>query len=75
MVAAGHQPFDRGDMLALTFDSAADEAAWICDRIARLRGTPFLDEPDARSPRAVLVRLRGAVPLGRPRTRARSSTS
>lgn len=44
MVAAGHQTFDRGDMLALTFDDAEDEAAWICDRIARLRGMPFLDE-------------------------------
>ena len=38
MVAAGHQTYERGDMLALTFDSAADEAAWICDRIERLRG-------------------------------------
>jgi len=44
MVAAGHQRFDRGDMLALTFDDADDEARWICDRIGRLRGTPFLDE-------------------------------
>lgn len=45
MVAAGHQAFDRGDMLALTFDSAAGEAAWICDRIERLRGVPFTDAP------------------------------
>ncbi|HET9898458.1 MAG TPA: ATP-dependent DNA helicase [Streptosporangiaceae bacterium] len=44
MVAAGHQTFDRGDMLALTFDDADEEAAWVCDRIARLRGMPFLDE-------------------------------
>ncbi len=44
MVAAGHQQFDRGDMLALTFDDPEDEARWICDRIGRLRGTSFLDE-------------------------------
>lgn len=44
MVAAGHQNFDRGDMLALTFDDTEAEAHWICDRIRRLRGTPFLDE-------------------------------
>jgi DNA helicase-2/ATP-dependent DNA helicase PcrA len=47
MVAAGHQAFDRGDMLALTFDSASDEATWICDRIERLRGVPFADAPGA----------------------------
>jgi DNA helicase-2/ATP-dependent DNA helicase PcrA len=47
MVAAGHQPYERGDMLALAFDSATDESAWICDRIARLRGAPFIDSPDA----------------------------
>jgi DNA helicase-2/ATP-dependent DNA helicase PcrA len=47
MVAAGHQSYERGDMLALAFDSAVDEAAWICDRIARLRGTPFIDSPGA----------------------------
>ena len=48
MVAAGHQTYERGDMLALTFDSAADEAAWICDRIERLRGVPFTDSPGAQ---------------------------
>lgn len=47
MVAAGHQEYQRGDMLALTFGSAADEARWICDRIERMRGIPFRDEPDA----------------------------
>ena len=47
MVAAGHQTYQRGDILALTFESAADEAAWICDRIARLRGMPFVDAPRA----------------------------
>jgi DNA helicase-2/ATP-dependent DNA helicase PcrA len=48
MVAAGHQTYERGDMLALTFDSAVDEAAWICDRIERLRGVPFTDSPAAQ---------------------------
>jgi len=46
MVAAGHQRFDRGDLLALSFDDAQHEASWICDRIERLRGTEFTDEPD-----------------------------
>ncbi|MGH3266448.1 MAG: hypothetical protein ACRDNS_31145, partial [Trebonia sp.] len=43
----GHQAFDRGDLLALTFDSAAGEAGWVCDRIERLRGVPFTDAPGA----------------------------
>ena len=47
MVAAGHQAYERGDLLALTFDSPADEAAWICDRIERMRGVPFTDSPGA----------------------------
>jgi DNA helicase II / ATP-dependent DNA helicase PcrA len=45
MAAAGHQRYARGDMLALDFGSPADEAAWICDRIERLRGVPFTDAP------------------------------
>jgi DNA helicase II / ATP-dependent DNA helicase PcrA len=49
MAAAGHQAYDRGDMLALSFGSAADEARWICDRIERLRGMPFQDEPGAEA--------------------------
>ena len=49
MVASGHQQFDRGDLLALSFDSAEEEARWICDRIGRLRGTEFADEPGAAS--------------------------
>jgi DNA helicase-2/ATP-dependent DNA helicase PcrA len=46
MVAAGHQSWERGDLLALTFASPDQEAAWICDQIASLRGTPFRDGPD-----------------------------
>ena len=30
MVAAGHQTWERGDLLALTFDDPEAEAAWIC---------------------------------------------
>jgi len=45
MVAAGHQQFDRGDLLALAFDDPAAEARWICDRIQAMRGLPFQDTP------------------------------
>ena len=33
-------------MLALSLDDPGEEAHWICDRIMRLRGVPFTDEPD-----------------------------
>ena len=45
MASAGNQTWHRGDLLALTFDDAAAEAAWICDRIEDLRGVPFRDRP------------------------------
>lgn len=45
MEAAGHQRWERGDLLALSFDTPDDEAAWIVDRIEHLRGVPFQDEP------------------------------
>lgn len=47
MVAAGHQDWQRGDLLALTFDKPADEAAWICDRIEAMRGLAFKDSPQS----------------------------
>jgi DNA helicase II / ATP-dependent DNA helicase PcrA len=47
MVASGHQMFERGDMLTLAFETPDQEARWICDRIERLRGVPFQDEPGA----------------------------
>jgi DNA helicase-2/ATP-dependent DNA helicase PcrA len=47
MVASGHQQWERGDLLALTFDDPDAEAAWIVDRIEHLRGVPFRDEPDS----------------------------
>lgn len=44
MNAAGHQPFERGDLLALTFDDPDQEALWIATKILDLRGRPFADE-------------------------------
>ena len=45
MTAAGHQLWERGDLLALTFDAPESEASWICDRMQELRGVPFNDTP------------------------------
>lgn len=45
MVAAGTQEWERGDLLALTFDDDEAEAAWICDRIEGMRGVAFRDTP------------------------------
>lgn len=47
MEYASHQAWERGDLLALSFKSADDEAAWIADRILELRGVPFRDDPDS----------------------------
>jgi DNA helicase II / ATP-dependent DNA helicase PcrA len=47
MVAAGYQRWERGDLLALTFDTPEAEAAWIVDRIEHLRGVPFRDRPES----------------------------
>lgn len=33
MIAAGHQTWERGDLLALTFDDPEAEAVWVVDRI------------------------------------------
>jgi DNA helicase-2/ATP-dependent DNA helicase PcrA len=43
MVASGHQLYERGDLLAMEFPDAEAEAAWICDRIASMRGLAFHD--------------------------------
>ncbi|MFF2955898.1 ATP-dependent helicase [Kitasatospora sp. NPDC057965] len=45
MTAGGHQGYERGDLLALDFATPGAEAAWMCDRMDRLRGTPFTDRP------------------------------
>ncbi len=47
MVSADNQIWERGDLLALSFDDSAGEAAWICDRIEDLRGIPFRDNPES----------------------------
>ena len=47
MIAAGHQTWERGDLLALTFNDPQAEAAWIVDRIEHLRGSPFRDTPES----------------------------
>lgn len=47
MVAAGHQTWQRGDLLAVELSDPADEARWIADRIQHLRGVPFKDGPDS----------------------------
>lgn len=47
MVAAGHQTWERGDLLALAFSDTGTEAAWIVDRIEDLRGMPFQDRPES----------------------------
>lgn len=47
MEAGGHQGFERGDLLALTFKTPAEEAKWIADRILATRGVKFKDEPDS----------------------------
>ncbi|UOE45559.1 UvrD-helicase domain-containing protein [Agromyces larvae] len=70
MEFASHQVWERGDLLALTFDDLGAEARWIADRIEALRGIPFSDDPDA-APRglswsdcAVLFRtVKDATPL------------
>ncbi|MGW0168698.1 ATP-dependent helicase [Streptomyces sp. NPDC003343] len=43
MTAAGHQTFERGDLLALEFPDSETEATWLVDRMERLRGVPFQD--------------------------------
>ncbi|MDQ0778396.1 superfamily I DNA/RNA helicase [Streptomyces aurantiacus] len=43
MTAAGPQTFERGDLLALEFQGPGAEAAWLVDRMERLRGVPFQD--------------------------------
>ncbi len=49
MVAAGHQSWERGDLLALTFDTPGAEARWVVDRVEHLRGVPFRDGPTSES--------------------------
>ena len=45
MIAAGHQTWERGDMLTLQFENPSEEAQWIVERIVELQGIPFTDRP------------------------------
>ena len=62
MVSAGTQPFERGDVLCLSFNNPQEEATWIVSKIKELIGVPFRDKPDdeerglALSDCAVLLR-------------------
>lgn len=48
MVAAGHQKFERGDLLAVELPDPQQEGRWIAERIEKLRGVPFRDRDDAQ---------------------------
>src|SRR5205823_2454765 len=52
MIAGGHQQFERGDLLALSFRDPQEEATWIAERILELRGVPFIDDP-GKEPRGL----------------------
>jgi DNA helicase-2/ATP-dependent DNA helicase PcrA len=43
MVRAGHQNWQRGDMIAREFADEHEEATWICDRVEAMRGLAFSD--------------------------------
>lgn len=47
MISTGKQPFEYGDVLALTFDNPEAEAAWIAEKIQELYGSEYRDEPEA----------------------------
>lgn len=47
MTHASHQEWERGDMLALHFGDANEEAEWIAQRIRDLQGVPFVDREGA----------------------------
>ncbi|AWS41690.1 ATP-dependent DNA helicase [Streptosporangium sp. 'caverna'] len=49
MVRAGHQRWQRGDMIAREFADENDEAEWICDRIEAMRGLAFQDTADGEA--------------------------
>jgi len=46
MVSTGSQPFERGDILCLSFDNPQEEATWIVNKISELVGFPFRNKPD-----------------------------
>ncbi len=52
MDSGSHHSFEMGDLLALPFESRQAEAEWIADKILRMRGTPYVDEPGSE-PRGI----------------------
>lgn len=70
MESTDAQPFERGDILALQFANADEEARWIARKIEWLKGAQYRDQPGkpARgltySDMAILVRAwKDAVPI------------
>jgi DNA helicase II / ATP-dependent DNA helicase PcrA len=49
MLRAGHQTWERGDLIARDFADEDAEAAWICDRIVAMRGLAFQDAADSEA--------------------------
>jgi DNA helicase-2/ATP-dependent DNA helicase PcrA len=49
MVRAGHQTWERGDLIARDFADEDEEAGWICDRIEAMRGLAFQDTADSEA--------------------------
>ncbi len=47
MVSTKQQPFNHGDVLALSFDDPDQEAGWIAKKIQQLYGSEYQDRPDA----------------------------
>jgi DNA helicase-2/ATP-dependent DNA helicase PcrA len=41
------QPYQRGDVLALSFNTPEEEAAWIAERVQALHGTEYRDKASA----------------------------
>jgi DNA helicase-2/ATP-dependent DNA helicase PcrA len=49
MLRAGHQTWERGDLIARDFADEDEEAGWICDRIEAMRGVAFQDAADSEA--------------------------
>lgn len=48
MNAAGHQEYERGDILYNQYDTEEEENAFIVDSVRKLRGLAFQDSPNAQ---------------------------
>jgi DNA helicase-2/ATP-dependent DNA helicase PcrA len=49
MLRAGHQTWERGDLIARDFADDDAEAVWICDRIETMCGLAFQDAADSEA--------------------------